>query len=130
MQILQTANLNPRDLNSTMRLLAYNGLDCMVTEEVFQVIHPQLGPRTAEIYALSLALQGPILDMNSFGLHVDEDRREATVKAYRQKIWALTDQLNEILHEGLDIIFTPSKTRKYQFPSDDNLKHLFYNVMG
>jgi DNA polymerase I len=130
MQIVRTANLNPRDLNSTMQLLAYNGLDCCVTEEVLRVILPQLNPQTAGTYDLSRALQGPILDMNSFGLRVDEDRREATVKAYRETIWRLTAQLNEILLEGLDIAFPPSKTRKYQFPSDDNLKHLFYNVMG
>lgn len=130
MQIINTANLLPHELDSSMSLYVYNGLDVCVTYEVLDVLLPQLTPTTRGTYEFSKSLQGVILDANSRGLLVDEERRQETVKAYRESVWRLTDQLNEILLDGIGVSFPPSKTRKYQFPSDDNLKQLFYEVMN
>lgn len=130
MKIIKTETLSPGVMTSSERLWAYNGLDCCVTYEVFEALLPQLTPTTAKTYAFSKALQGPILEMNMRGLLVDEDRRQEVLASYRMDIVRLTEQLNSLIRDGIGWNFEISKNRKYSWPSDDQLKTIFFDIMG
>lgn len=129
MRIIKTGELQPDDLNRNDSLWIYNGLDCAVTYEILETLLPQQSTITAKTYALSKALQGPVLDMNSTGLLVDEPRRQQVITDYKEQIYTLTLQTNRIIREGIGWQFTPSPGRKYQWPSDEQLKVLFYDEM-
>jgi DNA polymerase I len=129
LRIIKTAELQPDDLTRSDSLYVYNGLDTLVTYEILEVLLPQLSPVTSKTYALSRALQGPVLDMNSCGLLVDEERRQQVIAEYKEQIYTLTIQLNRLIREGIGWQFTPSPGRKYQWPSDEQLKALFYDHM-
>lgn len=130
MRIINTKDLDPTSLNAADALYIYNGLDCMVTEEVLQALLPQLTPVTAATYRFSRQLQGPILDMNMRGVLIDEDRRQSTIRGYREDINRLSDQLNRLIREGIGFEFEIGRTRKNPWPSDAQLKELFYRKMG
>lgn len=130
MKIIRTNDIQPYDLNHSQQLYVYNGLDCCITYEVLDELIGQLTPTTRATYEFSKSLQGPILDMNSFGLRVDEDRRKSVLESYKQQIRVITNQLNMILREGIDFQFEVTRTRRYRYPSNMQLKDLFFNVMG
>src|SRR5215469_1528404 len=117
MKIIRTASLKSHDLNPTDQLCAYNGLDCCITYEVLERLLPQLSSTTRVTYDFSRALQGPVLDMNSRGIRIDEERRQAVIEDYRRIIWDLTDSLNGILREGIGFEFEVARTRKWAYPS-------------
>jgi DNA polymerase-1 len=129
LRIIRTETLRPEALARNEALWAYNGLDCCVTYEVFDALRTELTPVTAATYAFSRALQGPILEMNSRGLRVDEDRRQSVLASYRMDTIKLTNQLDYIIREGIYWDYQ-TKNRKYKWPSDMQLKELFYKVMG
>src|SRR5262252_1685006 len=128
MIIYQTDSL-PAIMNKTESLYAYNGIDTMVTLEVLNAILPQLSPATTATYDLSRSLQGPVLDMNMRGVLIDEERRQSVLESYRWEIIHLTERLNRLIREGIGFDFSISKNRKYEWPSDDQLKTLFYEVL-
>lgn len=130
MKIIKTETLQPHSLDSSESLYAYNGLDCCVTYEVLDALLPQLTPTTRSTYEFSKALQGPILEMGMRGLLVDEERRQETLASYRKDIIRLTDQLNSIIRDGIGWQFEITKNRKNQWPSDDQFKKLFYDVLA
>lgn len=130
MKIYDTSTLSPGGLNNTESLFVYNGLDTMVTREVFDVLIRQASPSALETYAFSRSLQGVVLDMNMRGLLVDEERRVETIRAYRQDIARLTENVNRLVRDGIGYAFPESRTRKYEWPSDDQLKTLFYDILG
>jgi DNA polymerase-1 len=130
MKIIQTEHLDPTSLNQSESLYIYNGLDTMVTLEVLEALLPQLNPTTRATYSFSRALQGPILEMNMRGLLVDEERRQEVIRDCRVGIVRLTDNLNRIIREGIGWDFVLTKGRKYEWPSDDQLKTLFFDVLG
>src|SRR5215472_1183064 len=127
MRIYQTDQLS--NMGAAESLYVYNGLDTMVTLEVLEALLPQLTPVTQPIYDFSRALQGPVLEMNMRGVLVDEERRKETLAECRQAISRLTGNLNRIIREGIGFDFTISPNRKYMWPSDDQLKSIFYDVM-
>src|SRR6266705_1994734 len=132
MKIINTASLTPESMPSTQteRLWIYNGLDCCVTAEVLEALLPQLTPETQNIYNLSRDLQGPILEMNMRGVLIDEERRQSLLRIYREEVNIVASQLNRIIREGIGWRFEIGKSRKNPWPSDDQLKTLFYDVMG
>lgn len=130
MRIVQTATLNPSSLSRDDSLYVYNGLDCMVTYEVLEALLPQLTPTTQATYDFSRALQGPILNMNSQGVLIDAQRRDEVLRSYREDVNRISDQLNQIIREGIGWQFELTKNRKNPWPSDQQLQELFYNVMG
>ncbi len=132
MKIINTASLTPESMPSTQteQLWIYNGLDCCVTAEVLEALLPQLTPETQNIYNLSRALQGPILEMNMRGVLIDEDRRQSLLRIYREEVNIISSQLNRIIREGIGWQFEIGKTRKYPWPSNAQLQTLFYDVMG
>lgn len=130
MRIIQTDSFSPHDLNTSESLYVYNGLDTMVTYEVLEALLPQLSPTTRATYQFSRDLQGPLLEMGMRGVLVDEERRRETMAEYHEGIGRLTENLNRIIREGIGWDFEISKGRKYQWPSDAQLKTLFFDVLG
>ena len=130
MRVIKTDNIRPGSFTSSENLWVYNGLDTCVTLEVLEALLPQLTPTTKATYDFSRDLQGPILEMNTRGLLVDEDRRRTVLAEYRMDIARLTEQLNSVIRDGIGWNFEVARTRKYSWPSDDQLKHLFFDIMG
>lgn len=109
--------------SSTEGLHVYNGLDCCMTHEVFEVIHPKLNEITSGVYAHALALQGPILEMECRGVLVDTHTQGSVRALFEQRIKVVEASLAEILDQGLDIQgFNPN--------SPQQLKVLLYDVLG
>ena len=98
----RTDLLRPDTLKSeTEKLWIYNGLDCCVTLEVLEALLPQTDNLTGGTYALSRALQGPVLYMNMRGVRIDELERQRAIAAYRSDVEQLEEQLRLIVHDGV-----------------------------
>lgn len=123
MRAIQTAELTPTSLPSlTDQLHVYNGLDCCVTAEVFDAIHPQLDNMTAATYALSRDLQAPVLEMKLRGVLIDQEARANVIRNFSGRLAMLETNLNRILKEGLDV--------DINWRSPLQLQKLFYGVLG
>ncbi len=99
----------------------YNGLDCCLTHEIFEVIEKELDPSTRATYEFSKALQAPILEMNMRGVKIDEPARQALITHYEDEIARLQRQFDRILGEGLGAIVN--------WNSPAQLINLFYNIL-
>lgn len=116
-------------MGETEKLHVYNGLDCCVTLEVFNVIESQLDNTTRGTYEFSKALQAPVLEMNMRGVLIDQAERSRLLVAYRADIDRLEVNLYRIIREVFDIKpVAKSKTGKW-WRSNANLMALFYGVM-
>jgi DNA polymerase I-like protein with 3'-5' exonuclease and polymerase domains len=123
MKAIRTDQLHQgQSMSATERLWIYNGLDCCVTLEVLDALLPQLDNQTRATYEFSKALQGPVLEMNMRGVLVDDVRRRRVIAEYRDKIARLQGQLWQIVKGAYDV--------DLNWRSPDQLKHLFYEVMG
>jgi DNA polymerase-1 len=109
--------------SETEKLHVYNGLDCCVTLEIFEVIHPQLDNQTAATYAFERELQAPVLEMNMRGILVDPDHRHQTVEAYAKDLAILEKRFQRLVTEGVGI---PA----INWRSNNDLINLFYKVLG
>src|ERR1035438_10056670 len=97
MRIIRTDESRPNDiLSQEERDWVYNGLDCAVTKEVFEVIHPQLDDYTSTTYDLSRSLQGPTLEMRLRGVLVDQQRKAEVIDEFHDKLDQLESQLTRI----------------------------------
>lgn len=125
MKIIKTQDLGPLTVPSseTEKLWLYNGLDCCVTHEVFDVIEPQLDNQTRATYELSKALQAPVLEMKLRGVRVDFALRDKVVKEYEKQIAQLEEGLNFIISDGIGV---PG----LNWRSPKQLKELLYGVLG
>jgi DNA polymerase-1 len=117
--------MKPEDLSYDHALWAYNGLDCCITHEVLTALLPQLNETTASTYRFSRRLQGPILEMNTRGLLVDQERREEVETAYRMKEIGLQENLALLVREGFGLDWEPESWR-----SPKKLGEFFYDVIG
>jgi DNA polymerase I-like protein with 3'-5' exonuclease and polymerase domains len=97
----------------------YNGLDCCVTSEVFDMLHPQLDHHTAATYRFSKELQGPVLEMRLRGVLVDKSRRLEVLEKYHEVLDRLERQLERIVREGVGLT-------NFNYRSILHLKELFY----
>jgi DNA polymerase-1 len=123
MKAIRTDQLHQgQSMSATERLWIYNGLDCCVTLEVLDALLPQLDNQTRAVYEFSKSLQGPVLEMNMRGVLVDDVRRRRVIAEYRDKIARLQGQLWQIVKGAYDV--------DLNWRSPDQLKHLFYEVMG
>lgn len=101
MKIIHTEDLTHRTaLNPDETSWVYNGLDCCVTLEVWDNLRANLTNQTESTYALSRALQGPILDMNMHGILVDREELERVKGMILVAMDRLERQLARILKEG------------------------------
>jgi len=115
--------------SSDEELWIYNGLDCMVTMEVLEQCLPQLDNSTAGTYALSRALQAPVLDMSMRGVLVNELERQRAITAYRGEVDNLEQHLYEIVRDGVGYngFVNSGKTRAWR--STQQVGILLHDIM-
>ena len=115
----ETTTLSPDEA-----LWIYNGLDCCVTAEVFHRVKTLMTPEALKTYALSKALQAPILEMSLRGLWVDEARRQSVVTQLKAELELLLATFDRITLEGygLETPINPA--------SPAQLLWFFYEYLG
>lgn len=124
MRIVRTHEASPNSIPDQFeRDQIYNGLDCCVTAEVLEVLLPQLDDTTAKTYSFSRALQGPALEMRLRGLLVDKARKAEVIEEFYDQIDILESNLLKIVYDGVGLL-------RFNWRSNDDLKYLFYNVLG
>lgn len=137
--ILQNSDINEvSQLTHNTREWVYNALDVCVTYEVRDRLGELLAndPVTTKTYNLSLALQGPVLDMSMRGILVDEKNRQETLEKFRAQIEQLEEHLTQLVRDGIGIDLPHKvfdrKTGKWKvwWRSVPRLKNLFYDVLG
>lgn len=99
----------------------YNGLDCLLTHEVYDSINENTDEVSERTYHFSKALQGPILEMQLRGLRVDHNRRNEVLAKFRQQSDYVEANLNRILKEALDV--------EINWRSPKQLQILFYDIL-
>lgn len=120
-RIVQTHLSKPTDLrNQWERDQVYNGLDCAVTREIFEVLEPQLSPRTRATYEFSKALQGPVLEMRLRGVKVDLHQRQVMIDVLHDQIDKLEANLERLVFEGIGL-------PRFNWRSNPDLQLLFYD---
>ena len=123
MRIIESDKFNPEKLNDQERLWVYNGYDCGITLEVLNVLLEQLDNNTAQTYAFSRDLQGPVLEMRTRGVLIDQRRKQEAIDTLELRLDRLEDQLNKIVAEGVGFY-------GFNWRSNDKLKELFYGYLG
>lgn len=101
----------------------YNGLDCCVTHEVYNVIKPKLNEITERTYEFSRALMAPILEMELRGVLIDQEAKNEIYTQCRADHDRVSDNLSRILSGGFGIEnFNPGSWQQKQW--------LLYSVLG
>jgi DNA polymerase-1 len=133
MRIINTGELRPdTPLSRNEKDWVYNGLDCCVTQEILEALLPQVDNLAANTYSFSRDLQAPILEMAMRGLLVNQRRRGEVLNLFRSRIATLSDQLTEIVREGIGVPVENKKEGgklKLWWRSPGQLKNLLYDVM-
>lgn len=130
MKTTRTDLLRPGQPSSeTERLWIYNGLDCCVTLEVLQETLPQLDNLTGNTYALSRALQAPVLEMNMRGVLIDEQERQKAIVQYRTDSARLERQLYRIVHDGVGYTSFRDSGKTKAWRSNSHVAALLYDVL-
>lgn len=124
MRIIHTADSTPSDLKSqSERDWVYNGLDCIVTREVFDSCAPQLNNQTGSTYAFSKAMQGPALEMRLRGVKVDLARKAEVIDEFYEHLEVLERNLERIVLEGVGM-------PHFNWRSHPDRHKLFYEKLG
>lgn len=123
MKIIRTHEMDPSDLTEFERDQVYNGLDCCVTRDVYDALHPQLDNQTASTYAFSKALQAPTIEMRIRGVLVDHQRKSEVIDEYFEIVERVEGQLNRIVFEGVGL-------ESFNWRSHSDLRKLFYDTLG
>ena len=123
MKIIRTHEMEPTELSPFERDQVYNGLDCCVTRDVFDALHPQLDELTAATYALSLSLQAPTIEMRIRGVLVDQARKMEVIDDYFELLDRLEGQLEKIVYDGIGM-------ESFNWRSHRDLQRLFYHDLA
>ena len=121
MKIINTREMNSEPQGRDEKLYVYNGLDCMVTFEVFEAIAPQLDPVSQATYDFERALMAPVLEMNARGILVDQTQRASVLAGYRATASRLHAQFDKLCLGVFGFTINPF--------SPDQVGNLFYDVM-
>lgn len=129
MRIINTGDLfENSSLDHNAREWVYNGLDVCVTLEIRDALLELLDPVTQQTYNFSRDLQGPILEMTTRGILVDEVRRQEVLGLYRERIDIMDMQLSRLVREGIGWeVEAAGKSKWWRSPT--KLKELFYEVL-
>lgn len=122
-KIIDTSTVDPDSLSEYEKQSVYNGFDCCITREVFDVIHPQLDNHTAATYNFSKSLQGPALEMRLRGVLVDQRRKNEVIEEFYEKIDLLERNLERIVLDGLG-------KHSFNWRSNPDLHDVFYKRLG
>lgn len=109
-------------LSPSDREAMYNGLDCCVALEIFEVLRTQLDDVSRATYQLSLDLRGPIMEMSMRGIRVDTARRDAVLGDFSRQHRFISDRLSELFREAFG--------RDFNYRSGPDMKTFFYEVLG
>lgn len=130
MKIYEHGNEDISKFTTQEVLWIYNGLDCCVTEEIYEKLRPQVEKRASKTYNYERAMLGPAMTMMRRGVLVDPDTVEsmrAPLLEEQAKLYWLWGQyteavlgerinpdspvrVNALFYEALDI--KPYKKRK------------------
>lgn len=91
-QIITEREVAAGELRGSERYWAYNGLDCMVTEEVRSVLAPRVAadPNLNRTYRFELACQAPAMAMMLRGAAFDEAACSSAIKDWEKEERKLT----------------------------------------
>lgn len=130
MKTTHTDMLRPGEPKSeTERLWIYNGLDCCVTLEVLEALLPQVDNMTGGTYALSRALQAPVLEMNLRGVLINEYERKQAVEGYRSDSERLEQNLYRIIRDGVGYTGFTNTGKTKAWRSNRHVAALLYDVL-
>jgi DNA polymerase-1 len=115
--------------SETERLWVYNALDACVTLEVLEATLPQLDNTTGGTYALSRALQAPVLEMNMRGVLVNEQERQAAISGYKTDVKRLEENLYKIVRDGLGYDGFRDTGKSKAWRSNGLVATLLYDVL-
>lgn len=101
----------------------YNSLDCLLTKEIRDVIHPMLDNVSGGTYSFSRDMQAPILEMGMRGVRVNKPRRLRVMVKFERHIHRLEAQLDDIVRNGIG-------AGDLNWRSPTQLGILLYDVMG
>lgn len=121
MKVIYSDEPPPTDPNEL--LWAYNGLDCMLTAEILDVLLPQLDNHTTHTYNFSKSLQAPVLEMRLRGIRIDNARKAEVIDKYFESLEILEENLNRLVGEGCDFW-------QFNWKSNKDLGELFYDRLG
>ena len=80
MRILESATLDVAALSYSQQYWAYNGLDCMITMEVFQALSPKM-QEVSFAYTMTRSMQAPAFTLMKRGVKIDMARRGEVLKS-------------------------------------------------
>ena len=90
MRIIKTNTVDLEGLSRDEVLWIYNGLDNLITNEIYHTLKPQLDPKdTAITYEFELAMQGPAFDMMRRGFRLNHTLRLARITEIEAKLHVL-----------------------------------------
>jgi DNA polymerase I-like protein with 3'-5' exonuclease and polymerase domains len=121
LKLYDTTKLNLQ--SETEKLWVYNGLDCCITSEVFDVTERLLDSTTRATYEFSKSLQAPILEMNMHGVLIDENKRHDLIHEYQKEVDALEKNLHRLVYEGI------GWEGPFNWRSNAQLIRLFYFIL-
>lgn len=112
---------SPESLSPSELLWAYNGLDCCVTREIWDIISPSLSPHAAGTYLLEKRFLGCALDMMRRGIRVDAVARSVAIGQQEILERKYEEYFSRLTHSICGREFNPR--------SGPQLKDLFYNYL-
>ncbi len=110
--------------STTEQLHLYNGMDCMVTAEILEVLLAEADETALSTYTFTRNLMGPLLEMSLRGVRVNTVRRAEIADEFTSLKTRVYANLQRILHEGLGI------TYEFNPKSPVQVKHLLYDILG
>lgn len=113
----------------------YNGLDCCLTKEVWDITSKQLDEVSNATYRHAMEMQAPLLEMMLEGLPVNIQRRDEILKHYEDQFNKLEVGWQRLCVEGLGL--APNRTKRngrkpiaISIGSPKDVAFLFYTVLG
>lgn len=115
----------------------YNGLDCLVTAEIFENMGDLL-EQAEPMYSFERALQAPVMEMMLRGMLIDPGAREIGIKKLRTRLRLLADFIDEIAEAVMGDVKAPKTAKLANYPkpvrlnpdSTKQLQNFFFNFLG
>lgn len=120
---IQTSTLSP-NLDPHTQYQVYNGLDCCLTFEIFEILQQQIlsNPNAQLIYSFERAMQAPAMEIMERGWKIDQKEREngqRLLHARQSKFQRMLDALAMAVWD-----------KPLNANSPAQLKSFFYGTMG
>ncbi len=107
---IQTQNL-AQGVVHPANLQIYNGLDCMLTLEIFEELSKQFNQEPIS-YQFALALQAPILEIMLRGFCIDETERQTGIRRLKAQLVVLDGILQTLAHAVWDKPLNPRSPKQ------------------